>query len=336
MVRHVKPTILRPRVRAPALVDLSPFSKALLVAASVHCALLVHLWIGRYQPHATQLHRELNVELQVGAAVTKDTNADATSALDFVAKARERTRSSQVTLGATAPMSRVLPSDATGPVDVGPTGEPNSDANDVASARPAPTIEHKINLGLNRDSFRMLDAQSAATAVTVARKDPRKIDPGLELTHRLTAGTLLDDLQHGRARGNVLRGALDSAVRHSGPTRGQAVIQVTVNASGEMIRVELNHGNAEDWAAVLRAFKEEARSKRVRVPDGAVGLKITFSVSAKVQRPSGKDVESSPVGVAAPSLAPAGLMPHGAFDLADLSNKTARVLSVRIINEELL
>jgi hypothetical protein len=114
------------------------------------------------------------------------------------------------------------------------------------------------------------------------------------------------------------------------------VIQVTVNASGEMTRVELNRGNAEDWAAVLRAFKEEARSKRVRVPDGAAGLKITFSVSAKVQRPSGKDVESSPVGVAAPSLAPDGLTPHGAFDLADLSNKTARVLSVRIINEELL
>jgi hypothetical protein len=342
MVRHVKRSTLRPRFHAPLLAKLSPFSKALLVAASVHCAFLAQLWLRRSQPRSMQPvspHREFHVELEFGAAVANDTIRNATTASDVVAPSRHWHRLSQAAPTATAPVLRVPQGDASMRVDSSPPGEPNDSvatASELPSAPPSPTAERKINLGLNGEFLRMLDAQNASSPVDLPRKRTRKVDTGAELTRRFTAAILIDELRHGRARGNVLLGALDSAVRRVGPTRGQAIVRVTVNASGEVTGVELDRGADKDWFAVLRAFGQEARSRRVRVPDGAAGLKITFSISAKVQRPSGREVESTPVGVAGPSLAPNGLAMQGTFDLADLSNKSARMLAVRIINEEML
>lgn len=125
-------------------------------------------------------------------------------------------------------------------------------------------------------------------------------------------------------------------MRHSGPTRGQAVIRVTVNAQGEVTSLELASGGLDDWAAVLNSFRQQVKSKRVRVPSSAAGLRITFSVTAKVQRPSGKEIESPPVGVSGPAAVSGGLAMLGTFDLADLSNKTARMLAVRVVSEEQL
>jgi hypothetical protein len=182
----------------------------------------------------------------------------------------------------------------------------------------------------------MLDARAAATPDLKPGKPTRTRDSGAQLTRSLNSAILADEVRHGRARGNILLGILDSALRGSGPTRGQAIIQVTVDAEGELSDLKLLRGEATDWTATLQSFRKQARSKHVRVPVGAQGLRITFNVSAKVQRPSGKAVESGPIAVERPSFEPNGLTGRGTFDLADLSGKSARMISTRIVSEELL
>ena len=320
----------------------SPFSRALLIAACVHFAIFGQLRMRRCQPRRKRPpnpRHEFHVELEFGAAATNDALRNTATALDPVAPPNSWNRSGPVARAATAPVPRVEQADPPTRVDPNPPSElsgPGATVSDGLIRPSTLTTEQKINLGLNGDLLRMLDAQRAANPVHLPQKRARRIDAGAELTRRLTAAILTEDLRHGHARGNALLGALDSALRHSGPTRGQAIIRVTVNASGEVTGVELIRGEDDDWSAVLRAFGQAARNKRVRVPSGTAGLRITFSVSAKVQRPSGKEIESAPAGVASPSMAPDGLTMNGTFDLADLSNKSARMLAVRIVNEELL
>jgi hypothetical protein len=198
-----------------------------------------------------------------------------------------------------------------------------------------PHAERKINLVLNGELLRMLDTQATANAFEPSPRRAPRMDPGVEATKRLMAAILADDFRHDRARGNVLLAPLDSAVRRAGPTRGQATTQATVNSTGEIIALELIRGQPHDWTAVLKDFRQQSSSKRVRVPDGMAGLRITLSVSASVQRASGEAVESSSVGLDGPS-ASTGLAMTGMFDLADLSNTSARMLAIRIVKEELL
>ena len=114
------------------------------------------------------------------------------------------------------------------------------------------------------------------------------------------------------------------------------MFRVTVGADGGVLSAELVRGAGSDWAAALSSFRALAARKRLRVPPGAHGLRVTFSVKAKVQRPSGKEVEAFPVGVAGPSLDPNGLVPHGDFDLADLAGGGQRLVYARVVSEEVL
>jgi len=95
-------------------------------------------------------------------------------------------------------------------------------------------------------------------------------------------------------------------------------------------------GAGSEWAAALSSFRALAVKKRLRVPPGARGLRVTFSVKAKVQRPSGKEVEASAISAAPPSFAPNGLVPHGDFDLADLGGGGQRLVYARVLSEEVL
>jgi len=144
------------------------------------------------------------------------------------------------------------------------------------------------------------------------------------------------DVQRGLSRGSVLVGSLNSAAREAGPTSGEAVISVTINSQGELGDLVLVRGDAKDWSSVLRSFRSQAKQKRVRVPPGAAGLRVTFNVSTKLQRASGKEVDSSAVGVKTPSLKPNGLTFNGSFDLADLSGSVQRMVHARVISEEVL
>jgi hypothetical protein len=197
------------------------------------------------------------------------------------------------------------------------------------------------------------DAASAPSAVASADTPARKIDLGLDghffmrppseefprvrkstIQRELEASIAASDVQHGLARGNALLGSLNAAVRDSGPTRGEALVRVTVNADGSMTDLEFLQGSASEWASALLSFRQLAAHKHVRVPPGARGLRVTFSVKAKVQMPSGKEIPG--VDVAGPSLAPNGMTLHGTFDVADLGAGPQRLVYAHVVSEEIL
>lgn len=216
--------------------------------------------------------------------------------------------------------------------EVAPDVTPADSQRAVAAMPPAKAID----LGLNGGLVRLLSSQAPAStaAPPVMRRAER--DTGAELTRRLNAGVLADDLARGSAHGNILLGPLNSAIRSVGPTRGEALIRITVDSQGELSGLELLRGEASDWAAVIQSFRQLAKTKRVRLPAGARGLRVTFNVSAKVQRTSGKEVEAPAIGVDRPSLAPNGMTFRGGFDAADIANKTNRMVYARIVAEEML
>ncbi len=323
---------------------LSPFGRSIIAAIALHCVLVAHCWsISHRSTYSlkptTSKPTELQVELEdhsrVGSGLESSFSTDAKPAVIV----HDSARRAATAIGSLAPQTVTkLGSDSTqpplSPAESGqPLAEPSSTGpSETSTGFAAP----KIDLGLNGGLLRMLDARAAATPGPQPEKPSRRRDSGAELTRILNSAILADEVRHGRARGNVLLGVLDSALRGSGPTRGQAIIQVTVNAEGELSDLKLLRGDATDWTATLQSFRKQAKSKHVRVPAGARGLRITFNVSAKVQQPSGKAVESGPIGVERPSFEPNGLTGRGTFDLTELSGKSARMISTRIVREELL
>lgn len=193
----------------------------------------------------------------------------------------------------------------------------------------------KIDLGLDGHFFLHYSGPPNTAAPSPAAElgpRARKSTTQRQLENALSA----DDVQRGLARGNALLGSLSSAARSEGPTRGEAIFRATVAADGSFGSVELLRGTATEWSAVMSAFRQLAASKHVRLPPGAKGLRVTFSVKAKVQHPSGKDASESRIGAADPSLGPNGLIPSGDFDLADLGGGPQRLVYARVVSEEVL
>ena len=157
---------------------------------------------------------------------------------------------------------------------------------------------------------------------------PRAHKP--EVQRQLEASLSADDVKHGLARGNAFVGALHDAAREGGPTRGEALLSVTVGADGSLTSVEFLGGSSAEWAAALEAFRSLAARKRLRVPPGARGLRVTYSVQAKVQLPSGKSV-GGPIDVR-----PSGLALQGTFDVADVGSSAQRLVYARVVSEEVL
>ncbi|HKO50166.1 MAG TPA: hypothetical protein VJV79_20690 [Polyangiaceae bacterium] len=193
----------------------------------------------------------------------------------------------------------------------------------------------KIDLGLD-GRFLLHDPGPANTAAPAAAAELGPRVRKSTAQRQLEAALSADDVQRGLARGNALLGSLSSAVRAEGPVRGEAMFRATVAADGSFGNVELLGGTAADWTAALAAFRQLAARKHVRLPPGAKGLRVTFSVKAKVQRPSGKEADDTAIGVARPSLGPNGLVPSGDFDLADLGGGAQRLVYARVVSEEVL
>ena len=208
-----------------------------------------------------------------------------------------------------------LPS--TGDVLTAPASTDTAQASNEVPAR-------KIDLGLDGTFFMRPSGEVGPRAHKSAAQ------------RSLEAALSNNDVQHGLARGNALLGSLNSAAREAGPLRGEALVRVTVGPDGSLSEVELVQGAASDWGAVLRSFRELATRKRVRVPPGSRGVRVSFSVKAKVQRPSGKEAEAFPIGTADPSLKPNGMTLNGDFDLADLAGGAQRLVYARVVSEEIL
>jgi hypothetical protein len=193
----------------------------------------------------------------------------------------------------------------------------------------------KIDLGLDGHFFLGQPGPTAAPGpAEAAELGPRVRKSTTQ--RQLEAALSADDVQRGLARGNALLGSLSSAARADGPVRGEALVRATVSADGSFANVELLRGTVAEWSAVLSAFRKLAASKHVRLPPGAKGLRVTFSIKAKVQRPSGKESNATAVGLADPSLRPNGLQPSGDFDLADLGAGAQRLVYARVVSEEVL
>ena len=192
-------------------------------------------------------------------------------------------------------------------------------------------------------------AASAGAPQASAAKAERKIDFGIDdgffmrppseqlprvgkpvYLQQLQAALSADDVRRGLARGNALLSSLNAAVRDVGPVRGEALLSVTIGADGGFTSAELLRGTPSEWASVLDSFKALAARKRLRVPPGANGLRVTFSIQAKVQRPSGKGVDASGA-----DIPPNGIL-RRTFDLADLGAGTQRLVYAHVVSEEVL
>jgi len=197
----------------------------------------------------------------------------------------------------------------------------------------------KIDLGLDGHFFLHAPGPGPGPATAPGPAAAAELGPRARKSNaqrQLEAAMSADDIQRGLARGNALLGSLHSAARAEGPQRGEAIFRATVAADGSFANVELLGGTLTEWSAVLSAFRKLAASKHVRLPPGAKGLRVTFSVKAKVQRPSGKEVNQGAVHVDTPSATPAGIGTSGDFDLADLGGGSQRLVYARVVSEEVL
>ncbi|HEY3666520.1 MAG TPA: hypothetical protein VGL19_10990 [Polyangiaceae bacterium] len=309
---------------------MSRLSNALLAALALHGLLL--LTHARHRADApSPALRGPEQLLEIDQSPVGEEPPSPTSASEEVTpSARSASRSS---LADAARASSRSPTTATPSADADPGADAPS--NDVAAANAAPagsaTAEaapaRKIDFGID-DGFFMRPASEQLPRV------PRAPRPAY--LRQLDAALSADDVRRGLSRGGALLGSLNAAVRDTGPVRGDALLRVTVGADGGLTAVELLRGSAAQWSSALDAFRALAARKHLRVPPGARGLRVTFSVQSKVQLPSGKAVDSSGVAIAAPSLEPGGLALGGTFDVADIGSGGQRLVYARVVSEEVL
>jgi hypothetical protein len=321
---------------------LSRFGKALVVALALHGVLALQTgWFARHErkPGVKREIKTVQIELEAAsepsiAALVESTGVEAATQnrQRSVTTSNESAGRSVVRSRADGTVSSTAAAQATSVVTaLGNEGTvDNSIPVAIANAPGAnDSAKPKIDLGLDGRLFRLPPVE--------AREKPRtKRDVGETLSRQLSASLIEDDVQSGHARGNVLLGALNNAAQTTAPSGGDAVIRVTVNSLGELSELELLRGAGGDWTAALNSFREQAKRMRIRTPNGARGLRITLNVSTKIQRPSGAKSSSGPIDIKRPSVSPDGIAFLGAFDLADLSNKTSRMVHSRVVSEEVL
>lgn len=323
--------------------SVSSFGRALIAATLLHGIWVAHGLItapSAPSPTPAAQTAELQIEVETNARGLTASVTQRTADADPVLGPHEP-MVARLAVGGRSPTAPVVASAAAQPgaqVIAGLDNEAASTDSMATSPQPEPmaTAASKIDLGLNGGLVRILSSQPPAKPQEVAVKQRVRRDVDATITREFSASLLADDVRRGHARGNVLVGPLTSAVREAGLTRGDAIIRVTLDSQGSFSGVELLQGDARDWSTVLQAFRQRAKSKRVPVPSGAQGLRVTLNVTAKIQRTSGKEVQSSAIGVNQPSLAPNGMTFMGDFDLSDLANKTTHRVYARVTAEELL
>ena len=252
-----------------------------------------------------------------------------------------------------APVDEALP-DVTPSAPRLPSAPHNVSAPSLVAraAGGAPEVESSADSvsGAEASSNGVATPSAAGSAQASSDQPARKIDFGVDdgffmrptsdgmlrvpkpvIQRQLEAALSADDVRRGLARGGVLVGPLNAAIRAVGPVRGQALLSVTVGPDGGVTAVDFLRGDASEWSSALASFRVLAAHKKLRVPPGARGLRVTFSVQAKVQRPSGKEVDSSGLDVE-----PQGFGLRHTFDLADVGTGAQRLVYAHVVSEEVL
>ena len=296
----------------------SRLSKALLAALALHgLLLLTHVRHASQRPSVVQAKPEELVEVE--EAPIDQALPDVTPSAPGAPSAPHSLRASAAAIRAGAGAAQaessadsVAGADAPSNDSATPSAPSSAQASTDAAAR-------KIDFGVD-DGFFMRPTGDNMLRV------PKPV-----LQRQLEAALSADDVRRGLARGGALLGSLNAAVREAGPVRGQALLSVTVGPDGGLTSVEFLRGDASEWSSALESFRALAARKRLRVPPGARGLRVTFSVQAKVQRPSGKDVDASGL-----DIEPQGLGLRHTFDVADIGAGGQRLVYARVVSEEVL
>jgi hypothetical protein len=133
------------------------------------------------------------------------------------------------------------------------------------------------------------------------------------------------------ASGGVYGGPVANLAREvtpgsDAPNVGRATLDVVFDASGLVSRVDVvAHDDLVGWSSMARALKKKLEGRTIRVPPGS-GLVVRVNVESALKLPSGATT-------ATPSVHLEGIGVGGTFDLADVGQKPARVVAVKIVSE---
>jgi len=299
----------------------SRLSKALLAALALHgLLLLTHVRHASQRPSVVQAKPEDLVEVE---------EAPIDQALPDVTPSAPGAPSAPHSLRASAAVARAGggPPQAESSVDsVAGVDAPSNDGATPSAASPASSAQASSDAPARKIDFGVDDGFFMRPTGDNLLRVPKPV-----LQRQLEAALSADDVRRGLARGGALLGSLNAAVREAGPVRGQALLSVTVGPDGGLTSVEFLRGDASEWSSALESFRALAARKRLRVPPGARGLRVTFSVQAKVQRPSGKEVDAAGL-----DIEPQGFGLRHTFDVADIGAGGQRLVYARVVSEEVL
>ncbi|MBK7582828.1 MAG: hypothetical protein IPI67_21870 [Myxococcales bacterium] len=150
---------------------------------------------------------------------------------------------------------------------------------------------------------------------------------GAETAGGLGAELEARDRERGLARGGLIATHARSAAISLGPAEGTATFVVDTDADGKVQAVTLSEARGgASWTRVRAALTRALATRRLRVPRGARGLRVSIRVEAKVQLPSGSR----------PGDSVRAKGPGAEFDVADIGARASRVVSARVLNETLL
>jgi hypothetical protein len=103
------------------------------------------------------------------------------------------------------------------------------------------------------------------------------------------------DMAKGLGRGGPAVSALEDVVRtNDAPVRGVATFAVVVAPNGTAdVRLDGANADFDGWSRLTQAMSEAVAHKKLRIPAGTRGLRVTVRIEARVQWPNGKTPEQT-------------------------------------------
>ncbi len=304
---------------------LSRFSRALGTALVLHlCGALLCLWA---PPGARPTFHGTPSALEIDVSTWESESETPPSAVDLSKLAAAASGASTLARSA-SPRLLPSPSASSEPGDSADTTQATASAlsppEEARALSPGPRTR-PINLGLGSGIFEFETHDRATTESAPARTgtSTSNMELNARATSELRTGMAAPDVERGLARGSAWVTIVASLARALGPSEGDALLRITLDAFGEVSSVELIGGSPPVWQEVLRALRKHPRARGVIIPPESHGLQLTLAVNARIRRASG----GKGSGLVFPGIV---------FDVSDLAGVSARSVNARIVSEDLL